>query len=112
MKNFLSLLMSVLIISLIQSCSSCELSPKASYSTLAKTNDSSVVHAAPEIPINPDVAFFPLRMNEQGKIMPSYQWRECVRRFVICTKWQLKTVYFEDLSWFYANDYGVTKRKK
>lgn len=107
-----SLLMSVLIIALTQSCSSLESSPKVSSNTLLKTETSSLVHIAPDIPFNKDEAFFPLRQNPEGKIVPSYQWRECVKRFVVCFKWEKKLIYFEDLSWFYANEYGLTKRRK
>jgi hypothetical protein len=59
----------------------------------------------------PEKAFFPLRINKTGKIMPSYSWRECVKNFVFCLEWRKKTLYFENLEWFYANGYGLTKRK-
>jgi hypothetical protein len=105
-------LMSVLILGLIQSCSNLESSPKVSSNTLVKTEGSKVIHMAPDIPFNKDQAFFPLRLNEDGKILPSYQWRVCTKRIIFCLKWEKKTVYFDDLSWFHANEYGLSKQRK
>lgn len=62
---------------------------------------------APDIPIDARKAFFPLRQREDGKILPSYQVRTCVKKFIVCTKWQLKTIWFEDISWFLSNEYGL-----
>jgi hypothetical protein len=68
---------------------------------------------APKIPINPDDAFFPLRYNpETKKYEPSYQWNECVKRFVVCIKWEKKRVYFPDLEWFYLNGWGLSKQRR
>ena len=112
MKKWQNLLMSALILGLTTSCCSLESSPKVSSITLAKTEQSSLVQIAPDIPFNKDEAFFPLRLRQDGKILPSYQWRQCTKRFVVCVKWEKRTVYFEDLSWFYSNEYGLTKQKK
>lgn len=62
--------------------------------------------------MNVNEAFFPLRYRENGKILPSYQWRECVKRIIFCVKWEKKTVYFENLEWFEANGFGLTKLRK
>lgn len=59
-----------------------------------------------------DEAFFPLRINPEGKIVPSYQWRECVKKFVVCLKWQTKIIYFDKLDWFHSSEYGLMKRPK
>lgn len=112
MMKWQNLLMSVAIIALTQSCSNLKSYHKASSTTLAKTEASSLVHVAPDIPFNKEEAFFPLRENPEGEIVPSYQWKECVKRFIICLKWKKKTIYFKDLSWFYANEYGLSKRRK
>ena len=112
MTKWLNHLMSVLICVSMISCSNLESSPKVSSTTLAKTEQSSLVQIAPDIPFNKDEAFFPLRLRQDGKILPSYQWRQCTKRFVVCVKWEKRTVYFEDLSWFYSNEYGLTKQKK
>jgi hypothetical protein len=104
--------MSVLIIGLTQSCSNLESSPKVSSNTLVKTEDSKLIHIAPDIPFNKDQAFFPLRLNEDGKILPSYQWRVCAKKVIFCLKWEKRIVYFDDLSWFHANEYGLSKQRK
>lgn len=62
--------------------------------------------------MNVNEAFFPLRYREDGKILPSYTWRECKKRFVVCLSWENKIVYFENLEWFQANGFGITKLKK
>jgi hypothetical protein len=67
---------------------------------------------APEIPFSREDAFYPLRGSKDGKIVPSYQWRECVKKFIWCTKWETKRVDFIDLEWFLANGFGLSKRKK
>ncbi len=105
-------LMIGLIFALTISCSSLESSPRVSSTTLAKTETSELVQIAPEIPFNTDEAFLPLRQRQDGKILPSYQWRQCVKRFVVCVKWEKKRVYFEDLSWFLSNGFGLTKQRK
>lgn len=67
---------------------------------------------APEFPINVSDAFFPLRRDPvDGKIYPSYQWQECMKRFVVCLSWEKKRVYIKDLEWFYLNGYGLTRQK-
>jgi hypothetical protein len=67
---------------------------------------------APEIPFNREDAFYPLRRNESGQIVPTYQWRLCVKKFIWCTKWETKKVEFVDLEWFMANGFGLSKRKR
>jgi hypothetical protein len=66
----------------------------------------------PQIPFSVDKAFFPLRRDVDGKLKPSYQWRVCKKKFVVCIKWEAKRVFFEDLEWFYLNGFGLTKRRK
>ena len=107
-----NLLTSAVIMFWIQSCSSLEHSQEVSSSTLAKTSNSELVQIAPDIPINKDEAFFPLRRREDGKILPSYFWKVCKRRVIFCLKWEEKKVFFEDLEWFLSNEYGLTKRRK
>jgi hypothetical protein len=108
MKNLINLLMLVLITNLIQSCSSLQSSQDPSSCILEKIEVRP--GQKPEIPITPEKAFFPLRINPQGKIVPSYAWRECTRKLVVCLKWKQKIIYFEDLEWFYAGEYGLMKR--
>lgn len=71
------------------------------------------MHIAPEIPFSREDAFYPLRRNKDGKVVPTYQWRECTKRFVWCTRWETKTVYLDSyMDWFHANSFGLSKRKK
>jgi len=82
-------------------------------SNIPEKSHNVVIGEAPKIPFNVEEAFFPLRKNPSTEnIVPSYRWRECVKKFIICLKWKTRTEYFEDLSWFAANSYGLTKRKK
>lgn len=108
MKNLINLLMLVLITNLIQSCSSLQ----SSQDPLSCSPEKIEVRPGekPEIPFAPEKAFFPLRVNPQGKITPSYRWRECAKRFIVCLEWKDRILYFDDLSWFYANEYGLMKR--
>jgi hypothetical protein len=76
-----------------------------------KINDLSFEIEAPKIPFDPQRAFYPLRRNKEGKVIASYQWRECAKRFIWCTKWETKRIEFNDLEWFYLNGFGLTKRK-
>ena len=77
----------------------------------SKVLTTEITASAPNIPIDVSKAFFPLRKNpETGNIVPSYQTRVCVKKFLIC-QWQKKTLYFEDLSWFEANNYGLKKEE-
>ena len=110
MKNLTNLLMRGLIIVLIVSCSSLPSSPSPS----SITQQNEVIPQPiqiPEIPFNRDGAFFPLR-HKDGKLVPSYQWKVCVKQVIVCLKWETKTVYFENLEWFYLNDFGLSKRRK
>jgi hypothetical protein len=68
---------------------------------------------APEIPFSREDAFYPLRRRpSDGKILPSYRWEECTKRFIVCTKWEERFVFFEDVSWFHAQDFGLIKRPR
>lgn len=65
---------------------------------------------APDIAVQPDKAFFPLRVDpSDGQIRPSYQNEICVKRFVVCLKWEKRTLFFPDLTWFYQNGFGLYK---
>ena len=65
---------------------------------------------APDIAINPEQAFFPLRIDPlNGKYKPSYQSQVCVKKFIVCIKWEKKTLFFEDLTWFYQLGFGLYK---
>jgi hypothetical protein len=84
---------------------------------LAKNSvGSQLVLIAPQIPINPEDAFFPLRRFKDGTIGPTFQWDECPTYAIACSlhlkKWVEKRVEFPDLEWFLANGYGLTKLNK
>lgn len=79
---------------------------------LAVSNEPSLVVVAPEIPFLKEDAFYPLRRGFDAKIVPTYQWRECTKRFIVCLKWETKRVDFNDLEWFYLNGFGLSKRKR
>ncbi len=106
------LMVSVAILLLTVSCSSVTSSPSLSSQKLASNADASLVLIAPEIPYSREDAFYPLRRGKDGKILPSYQWRECVKKFVVCLKWETRRVEFVDLEWFYANGFGLSKRRR
>lgn len=108
MRNLTSHLIVGLIMSLIASCSS--LQSSQDHSSCIPERIIVPDGRRPEIPFTPDKAFFPLRVNQDGKIVPSYSWDVCVKRIVICLKWQQKIVYFNDLEWFYNSEYGLMKR--
>lgn len=119
MKKFQSQMVISLILLLMPSCSSLKLSPEISQSILAKSESSSLVQIkseasfnGPDVPFNPDSAFFPLRKDVNGIIYPSRQWRACKKSFIWCIEWEVKKVYFKDLEWFLANGYGLAKRRK
>lgn len=68
---------------------------------------------APDIAINPQDASFPLRVDPfDGQIRPSYQNEICVKRFVICVKWEKRTLFFPDLTWFMHNGFELRKMEK
>lgn len=74
------------------------------------SGDTSLVRIAPDIPYDNQEAMYPLRLDpKDGKIKPSFQWRECGKRILVCVRWEKKTVYFEDLSWFYYNQFVLKK---
>lgn len=65
---------------------------------------------APDISIQPEKAFFPLRVDpSDGKIKPSYQNEVCVKKFILCIKWEKRTLFFNDLDWFYQVGFGLYK---
>lgn len=98
---------------LIQSCSTQPVSQDLSSLSLAKNTEANLVLIAPEIPFSREDAFYPLRRNKEGRITPSYQWRKCTKKFIWCTQWTPYTLDLESsLEWFYANGFGLTKRKK
>ena len=111
MKNLISLMKNSLIISLIASCSSLKSSANLSSTTLPNGATQTQIQQ-PEIPFNREGAFYKLRRNPEGKILPSYQWKECTKKILICVKWETRTVYFENLGWFMANGFGLMKRPK
>lgn len=100
-----------LILSLMTACSSLESSHKVLSNSQEKTEANDSLDS-PQIPFNVSEAFFPLRQRDDGKIFPSYQWKECKKRIIFCIKYEKKTIYYEDLSWFYANEFGLTKKRK
>lgn len=82
--------------------------------TLAQNEESRLVSisdfAIPDIAYNPEDAFFPLRFDpKDGKIKPSYQSQICIKKFILCLKWEKKTLYFDDLSWFHHLGFGLMK---
>jgi hypothetical protein len=101
--------MIAVILKLIASCSSLESSPSPSFISPEKIDHKI---EAPDIPFDRNEAFFPLRYREDGKILPSYQWEQCVKRFIVCLKFEKRIAYFENLEWFEANGFGLTRLKK
>jgi hypothetical protein len=95
-------------LNLIVSCSNLPSSPNPSSSTQPKTETKNI--DSPQIPFSNQKAFYQLRKRIDGKILPSYQWKVCVKRIIVCTKWEMKTVFYEDLTWFMANEFGLMKR--
>ncbi len=111
MKSLISLMKNSLIISLIASCTSLPSSVSPS-STIQPKEGTQTQIQTPRIPFNREGAFYKLRRNPEGKILPSYQWKECTKKILICVRWETKTLYFEDLGWFMANGFGLMKRPK
>jgi hypothetical protein len=65
---------------------------------------------APDIGFNADDAFYPLRIDpSDGLIRPSYQSDVCTKRFIVCLKWEKRTLFFPELEWFYQNGFGLKK---
>jgi hypothetical protein len=66
---------------------------------------------APDIAFHAEKAFFPLRVDPfDNKIKPSFQTRVCAKELIgICLKWELRTVFFDQLEWFYMNEFGLYK---
>lgn len=98
-----------LMIGLTLSFISCASKPKILPNSLSE----SVIAATkpgPDIATDPESAFFPLRIDpSDNKIKPSFQSKVCVKTFIICVKWEKITLFFEDLSWFRANGFGLKK---
>jgi hypothetical protein len=65
----------------------------------------------PYIPFAIDEAYLKLRRDEYGIIRPSYRFKECEKRILVCVKWKIKTVWFNELEWFMINGWGLSKRK-
>ena len=109
MKRWQNLLVVATILLLIASCSS--VSP--SQNSLFQNPQNNIQTSPPDVPLNPDNSFFPLRRDSSdGKIYVSYRHEPCVKRFLgICTKRILKLVFFKDLEWFYLKGYGLSKGK-
>lgn len=64
----------------------------------------------PNIATDPESAFFPLRIDpSDNKIKPSFQSQVCVKTFIVCIKWEKRTLFFDDLSWFRATGFGLKK---
>lgn len=109
-------MMTILAILLLTGCASnSKISPSSSSQKLAENSEQLIVKIgdAPEIPFSREDAFFKLRRDpSDNKIKPSYRWRECVKSFIVCLKWQPKTVYFNDLEWFHAQGMGLMKRPR
>ena len=64
----------------------------------------------PDIATDPESAFFPLRIDpSDNKIKPSFQSKVCVKRIIVCIKFEKRTLFFENLDWFYANRFGLKK---
>lgn len=91
----------VLIIGLMLSLASCALKQN---SLVSSSSGKETVN-----PNLPSDSFLPLRKRDDGKILASFQYKECTKRIVFCVKWQKKTIYFEDLEFFYMNGWGLYK---
>ncbi len=83
--------------------------PPYSSQNIANNNDTKIVLIAPDIAYQPEKAFYPLRRDpSDNKIKPSYQNKVCVKKFLgICAKWERRTLFFEDLEWFYQLGFGL-----
>lgn len=108
--NLIKALMIALILSLI----SCASKPTSSQNSLSENviqaNNPTV--KAPDIAFEPEKAFFPLRLDpSDNKFKPSYQNEVCIKKFVICLKWEKRTLFFEDLTWFYQLGFGLYKMR-
>lgn len=85
-------------------------SPSYSSKNIAVNDGTTAVLIAPDIAYNPEDAFYPLRLDpSDNKIKPSYQSKVCVKRFIVCTSWEKRTLFFPDLTWFMANGFGLQK---
>lgn len=109
--------MIVVILSLMSCTTKQDNLSNSSSKTLAEHDGTKLVsiptNNAPDIAYNPEDAFFPLRIDSKdNKIKPSFQSQECVKKFVVCLKWKKKTVYFDDLSWFYQLNFVLMKEPK
>lgn len=63
---------------------------------------------APDIAYQPEKAFYPLRLDpSDGKIKPSYQNELCIKKFIVCIKYEKRTLFFEELEWFYHSGFGL-----
>lgn len=101
-----------LMIALILSLTSCASKQSNSQSLLSENaiQANSPTVKAPDIAFEPEKAFFPLRVDPvDGKFKPSYQSEICVKKFLMCLKWEKRTLFFDDLTWFYQLGFGLYK---
>jgi hypothetical protein len=103
-------LVKVLITGLIISLTSCS-SNQQSLQNLSSENVTQSSIPAPDIGLNPNKTFFPLRLDlSDNQYKPSFQSEICIKKFIgICTKWQKRTLFFSELEWFYINNFGLCK---
>ena len=107
-------LIKVLMIALTLSSISCATKPSNSQNYLSENviqNNAPI--PAPDIGYNPEDASFPLRIDPaDGKIKPSYQYQVCVKKFILCLKWEKRTVFFDQLDWFYQQSFELRKMER
>lgn len=107
------------LILLLQSCAS-NVKNSTNESTPKQVLDSTLPQElfgdAPAIPaghgITPLEAHYPLRRSKKdpAKIVPTFQWRECVKRFIWCTKFEAKRLELDDkMEWFLANKFKLVR---
>lgn len=109
--SLIKALMIVVILNLIGCASMPSNSPTYSSQNIVKSNDSTLVLIAPDIAYQPEKAFFPLRVDpSDNKIKPSYQNEVCIKKFLgICTKWEKRTLFFNEMEWFLSLGFGLYK---
>lgn len=106
--NLIKALMIALIL-LLTSCASTQSNSQNLLSESAIQANSPLVKA-PDIGFQAEKAFFPLRIDPfDGKYKPSYQSKVCVKKFLVCLSWEKRTLFFDDLTWFYQNGFGLYK---
>lgn len=105
--------LSILSLLLIGACATSETSPKHTINLLALDSDKvdNICLARPEIPINPDDAFFPMLEDGSGVF---YSWDECKWFGLSCKNVQVEFKFNNkcQMQWFINNDYGLQKRSE